>query len=62
MSRHDADSAPERSIVLGGTTIHNSMSFLTDVAQLGVCNSEQGHHRISGVPLGTLTQQGFEGS
>lgn len=24
------------SIVLGGTTIHNSMSFLTDVAQLGV--------------------------
>lgn len=24
------------SIVLGGTTIHNSMSFLTDLAQLGV--------------------------
>ena len=27
------------SIVLGGTTIHNSMSFLTDVAQLGAVNS-----------------------
>ena len=29
-----------RSIVLGGTTIHNSMSFLTDVAQLGVWHLE----------------------
>ena len=28
------------SIVLGGTTIHNSMTFLTDVAQLGACGQE----------------------
>ena len=43
------------SIVLGGTTIHNSMSFLTDVAQLGAVNS-------ASTRLGSFTIQWMRGS